>query len=159
MEVRDLNTGGTAPVTLAPSTPINTQSVQRQTASLKQSIYNHNGTLDTVKSNLSSLRRRVVNIEEQLRGRPPPGITAWQAWKEEASNTLDINKPTEKPSSGTKFRCAHRGCDYLNKQVRLNAYILHVHRKPNIKSSTNPDRTYLRMYQVTYLRYTNVSQW
>ena len=80
------------PIPLASSsTPNNAQSVERQIASIENNLDNHSNVVNTVRGNLSSIRRRVARIENQLRGRPHPGITEWQAWKEEACHALGIN--------------------------------------------------------------------
>ena len=59
---------------------------------------------------------------------PPPGMTAWQAWKGEACSRLGVGKPTEKPAVDIKYKCVGHGCNYTDKNVSVNAYILHVRR-------------------------------
>ena len=130
-----------APVPEGPSN--DAQSVEGQIAKLKESMATYSLAVSTVQSNVDTLDARLKTIEDKVRNMPPPGMTAWQAWKGEACSRLGVGKPTDKPASDIKYKCVQPGCNYRDKCVSLNAYILHVRRHHGVVLNVNPDRSWL----------------
>ena len=58
-------------------------------------------------------------------------------WHERANDIIEASHSREKSSK--KFDCAHEGCNWTQKQVTLQAYVVHLERKHRVKIRDTPD--------------------
>lgn len=132
---------------------------------LENTIRSQKRELDTIEQKYSDqvddLRKKVDMIEQALQNRqvatPPtttspsaevneicdqqPQCSPWQFWKRKACNIIWTGTPNEK--SSRTIHCYDTNCGWGN-TVSLNAYILHLKRKPHfINVKYNPDQKFL----------------
>ena len=69
--------------------------------------------------------------------------TLRRGWHEQANDIIGASHSRASPTH--KYKCAHAGCNWRNKKVTLQAYVLHLKRKHGENISDNPDLSLLPM--------------
>lgn len=97
--------------------------------------------LEELMSEVEQLQQNLNNSSNNRSAQPSgsqPSCSPFQYWTKEACNLIGTKKPEEK--STVAFRCFEDDCAWQNKKVTLNAYILHLKRKPhNFNVRRDPD--------------------
>ena len=67
--------------------------------------------------------------------------TLRRGWHEQANDIIGASHSRASPTN--EYKCAHAGCNWRNKKVTLQAYVLHLKRKHGENISDNPDLSLL----------------
>ena len=101
----------------------------------------------SLKKEVAELSKRCDELASQLRRLlAAPRISddnIRRGWHEQANSRIGAKNSRAKPERS--YGCAHEGCDWRNKKVTLQAYVLHLKRKHGENISDNPDLNLLPM--------------
>ena len=101
----------------------------------------------SLKKEVAELSKRCDELASQLRQLlAAPRISddnIRRGWHEQANSRIGAKNSRAKPERS--YGCAHEGCDWRNKKVTLQAYVLHLKRKHGENISDNPDLNLLPM--------------
>ena len=98
-----------------------------------------------LKEQVAELSRRCDQLASQVtRLLAAPRISdqnVRRGWHDQANARIGAKNSRAKPEKS--YGCAHEGCDWRNKKVTLQAYVLHLKRKHGENISDNPDQNLL----------------
>ena len=98
-----------------------------------------------LKEQVAELSRRCDQLASQVtRLLAAPRISdqnVRRGWHDQANARIGAKNSRAKPKK--YYGCAHEGCDWRNKKVTLQAYVLHLKRKHGENISDNPDQNLL----------------
>ena len=98
-----------------------------------------------LKEQVAELSRRCDQLASQVtRLLAAPRISdqnVRRGWHDQANARIGAKNSRAKPKKS--YGCAHEGCDWRNKKVTLQAYVLHLKRKHGENISDNPDQNLL----------------
>ena len=108
-------------------------SLKRQIAELTTRCNNLVSELNDVKLQLAQFTTapRLLDHHTTLR----------RGWHEQANDKIGASHSRASPTR--EYGCAHAGCNWRNKKVTLQAYVLHLKRKHGENISDNPDLSLL----------------
>ena len=124
-----------APTSLAAISP--TTSTEQQMLSLIERLFHEN---DSLRREVGQLKTEVNIVKAQLASftsTSPHHRNPARGWHEEARTRIGATDSRSAPTHA--YHCAHHGCDWRNKRVTLQAYVLHLQRKHRVKIADNPD--------------------
>ena len=124
-----------APTSLAAINP--TTSTEQQMLSLIERLFHENDSMHTQVNKLTTELNIIKAQLASLTSTSPHHRNPARGWHEEARTI--IGAPDSRSAPTNAYQCAHHGCDWRNKRVTLQAYVLHLQRKHRVKIADNPD--------------------
>ena len=129
--------------TIHTSVPTYTTAVMvQQVEEIVRPLYEENRLL---KEQVAELSRRcnelVLQITRLLTAPRVSDSNIRKGWHEQANSRIGAKNSRAKPKNS--YGCAHEGCEWKNKKVTLQAYVLHLKRKHGENISDNPNQNLL----------------
>ena len=114
------------------------QQLSNDNVSLKDDVAELTRRCNRLSSELSDVKSQLARITAAPRAHH---MNVRRGWHEQANVIIGASHSRATPTHS--YRCAHAGCDWRNKKVTLQAYVLHLKRKHGINISDNPDLSLL----------------
>ena len=114
------------------------QQLSNDNASWKDQVAELTRRCNRLSSELSDVKSQLARITAAPRAHH---MNVRRGWHEQANVIIGASHSRATPTHS--YRCAHAGCDWRNKKVTLQAYVLHLKRKHGINISDNPDLSLL----------------
>ena len=119
--------------------------LRQENQSLKEQVAELLRRCEALESQNVDATRRYNNLASQVRQLlAAPRISDQnirRGWHVQANHIIRATNSRAKPDHS--YGCAHAGCDWRNKKVTLQAYVLHLKRKHGENISDNPDQNLL----------------
>ena len=108
------------------------------TVSLKDEVAELTIRCNNLSSELSDVKSQLARLTAAPREHH---MNVRRGWHEQANAKIGASHSRAAPTHS--YRCAHAGCDWRNKKVTLQVYVLHLKRKHGTNISDNPDLSLL----------------
>ena len=114
------------------------QQLSNDNVSLKDQVAELTRRCNGLSSELSDVKSQLAQLTAAPRVHH---MNVRRGWHEQANAIIGASHSRATPTHA--YRCAHAGCDWRNKKVTLQAYVLHLKRKHGTNISDNPDLSLL----------------
>ena len=114
------------------------QQLSNENVSLKDEVAELTRLCDDLSSELSNVKSQLAQLTAAPREHH---VNVRRGWHEQANARIGASH--SRASATHSYDCAHAGCNWRNKKVTLQAYVLHLKRKHGNNISDNPDLSLL----------------
>ena len=116
------------------------QQLSRENSSLKRDVAELTTRCNDLESEVNNVKLQLAQFASAPR-LLDHHTTLRRGWHEQANDIIGASHSRASPTN--EYKCAHAGCNWRNKKVTLQAYVLHLKRKHGENISDNPDLSLL----------------
>ena len=116
------------------------QQLSHENSSLKRDVAELTRRCNDLESEVNNVKLQLAQFTSAPR-LLDHHTTLRRGWHEQANDIIGASHSRASPTN--EYKCAHAGCNWRNKKVTLQAYVLHLKRKHGENISDNPDLSLL----------------